>query len=383
MTIQKRFDFHNPAENQARREFADRCASLGSLVVGVVHDLRNPIAIATNGLDSARRALDAGELARAREAVALATEGVERARALMASVSAAVRPPDGNPVDLSAALDDALALAAPEIRQVARIVRDTEAGLLVALDKARLIQIALNLLVNAAQAIRGPRETNAIHVRARREGSSAILEIADTGRGIPEAARDRIFEPFFSTKPPGRGTGLGLFLAAEIARGAGGEITFRTGEGGTTFRVALPLHALALPGRAAMGSEPISAIVRRTGLVLVLDDDPDLREALSVALSGHRVDATDDPRYALARLRNIPYDAVICAVGLRGVSGFEVHRIACEQSPALASRFVFLANGQSGLEYAHARNLEILQKPAQIERIRSAVAARVTLPRGN
>jgi two-component system NtrC family sensor kinase len=103
----------------------------------------------------------------------------------------------------------------------------------------QLNQVILNLLVNAAHAIEGK---GIITVRTRVEQASIILEVSDTGQGIPEDIRDRIFEPGFTTKGKGKGTGLGLSIARKIMEEHGGSIDFTTETGrGTTFRLTLPV----------------------------------------------------------------------------------------------------------------------------------------------
>ena len=111
-----------------------------------------------------------------------------------------------------------------------------------------LNQVFLNLIVNAAQAIgevvAQSHQPGLIQVRTLREDGHAVVEVQDTGSGIPEEARPRVFEPFFTTKGPGKGTGQGLAIARTIVVDRhGGEISFQTEVGrGTTFRVRLPLE---------------------------------------------------------------------------------------------------------------------------------------------
>ena len=114
---------------------------------------------------------------------------------------------------------------------------------------SQLNQIFLNLIINASQAIEGPGR---ITVSTREEAGQVRIDVADTGCGIPAAILERIFEPYFTTKPEGVGTGLGLNVARDIARAHGGEITVASTPGeGATFTVRLPLEAGEPPGRPA------------------------------------------------------------------------------------------------------------------------------------
>jgi len=113
---------------------------------------------------------------------------------------------------------------------------------------SQLNQIFLNLIINASQAIEG---SGKITVSTREEGEFVRVDVADTGCGIPADIRERIFEPYFTTKPEGVGTGLGLNVARDIARAHGGEITVQSVPGeGATFSVLLPREAGAV-ARAA------------------------------------------------------------------------------------------------------------------------------------
>jgi two-component system NtrC family sensor kinase len=135
-------------------------------------------------------------------------------------------------------------MAAHEIRHRARFVEDCEGAPPVRGNGSRLIQVLLNLLINAAHAIEPGRvEENEIRVVARESASGRVtVEVSDTGCGIPPENLPRIFEPFFTTKAVGVGTGLGLPVCQGIITSLGGELTVESTPGrGTTFRITLPI----------------------------------------------------------------------------------------------------------------------------------------------
>ncbi len=155
------------------------------------------------------------------------------------------------PVDLTAVLESTLRMAWNEIRHRARLVKDFEAVPAVEGNESRLGQVFLNLIVNAAQAIpEGRAESNQIRVRlAQAQSGQVEVAITDTGPGIPPEVLQRLFTPFFTTKPPGVGTGLGLSICHKIITSIGGSIEVDTEVGrGTTFRVLLR-PALRHPSR--------------------------------------------------------------------------------------------------------------------------------------
>jgi signal transduction histidine kinase len=236
---------------QQRFAVADRLAALATLAHGIAHEINNPLTYMLANLqvmaDRLRAEGRGGELA---ELVAETQEGAERIRRIVKQaqmVAPTTREPRVSIVDLRAALDEALALTRPLIDARAAVIRDFEGDtdlIGVRADQDQLQRLFVNLLRNAAQAIpEGHRIENWIRVSLRLLPSGrAAVEVSDTGEGISVEIRERVFQPFFTTRPVGQGTGLGLSICHGIVRALGGEIGFR-GEDrrGTTFRVVLPL----------------------------------------------------------------------------------------------------------------------------------------------
>src|SRR6185369_13260131 len=153
-------------------------------------------------------------------------------------------------------------------------------------DENRLVQILVNLLMNAADAL--PAESaarNRIRLTTRVEGDDAVIDVADNGPGIPPEMRSRIFEPFFTTKPVGEGTGLGLFVTRNLVGALGGTVTVGdTPSGGALFTVRLPIErgddAAAPPPPVEQAPAAAAANFR----ALIIDDDPQVAELLRVSL---------------------------------------------------------------------------------------------------
>ncbi len=241
---------------------ADRLASLGVLAAGIAHEINNPLCFVLTTLeglveDLARlaapvtpsavpsQAADApaslGELAdRSREALASAVRIREVARGL--GRFARVERDRACATDPRAPLETALTLASHETKYRATIVRDYDEVPRVAASDGELAQVFLNLIVNAAHAIdEGDVGHNAIHLRVRSIGAEVCIEVTDTGRGIAPADRPFIFDAFFTTKDPGKGTGLGLTISRQIIDGLGGQLLCEPAPGrGTRFIVRLP-----------------------------------------------------------------------------------------------------------------------------------------------
>jgi signal transduction histidine kinase len=263
---------------QAMLVQADRLASLGLLAAGVVHEVNTPLAYILSNLDwideelpSLRKALE-GQKHAGTELESLAErmaglestmrdirEGAERVRHIARDVKAFARDPGdaSQLVDLREVLDAALKMALVHIRYRARVVRDYQDVPLVLANEARLAQVFLNLVVNAAQAI--PEDGGDHEIRVRLwtgPNGEACAEVGDTGMGIPAENMAHLFEPFFTTKPSGEGTGLGLFICKSIVESFDGTITVDSRPGaGTTFRLSLPPHVRS--SRATRPAEPV------------------------------------------------------------------------------------------------------------------------------
>ncbi|WP_239470466.1 sensor histidine kinase [Archangium violaceum] len=242
--------------------FADRLATVGQLAASVGHEINNPLAFILGNLGYVREELGRqgtpSSLEREEwlEALAEAQEGAERVRLLVQDLKLLSRADDAGSeaVDLGAVLRSASKMAAHEIRLRARLVMQSEGVPRVHGNAARLCQVFLNLLLNAAHAITpGAVERNEIRLIARRgEGSRVLVEVSDTGCGIPPENLERIFRPFFTTKPAGVGSGLGLSVCHRIITAHGGDLSVESEPGrGTTFRVSLPVHSAEQPSAPA------------------------------------------------------------------------------------------------------------------------------------
>ncbi|HEX3854639.1 MAG TPA: ATP-binding protein, partial [Polyangiaceae bacterium] len=206
--------FVDPNSAEHRRSETERMASLGTLAAGVAHEINNPLSYVLGSLDVGLRELGdlrellrgrSGELAHISDAVAAldsAREGAERVRHIVRDLMDFSRAGGvgGELVDIEAILDATIRVAWNEIRHRARLVKRYAGLPPVCGDEARLGQVFLNLIVNAAQAIEGEPADNEIVISTRRENGSAVIEVSDTGGGIAESQLPRVFEAFFTTK---------------------------------------------------------------------------------------------------------------------------------------------------------------------------------------
>jgi PAS domain S-box-containing protein len=367
-----------------RAEGAQRLASVGTLAAGMAHEINNPLtfvaanlAYALDRLGALRGDSRADEAARALEDAEEGTRRVARVVRHLKTVSR-VEATERRPVDVRAEIETALKLAQNELRHRARLTLRLDEVPAVEAAEFQLGQVFLNLLVNAAHAIpEGDAERHRVTVVSRTSPQGwAVVEVGDTGCGIPAAVRARIFEPFFTTKPVGQGTGLGLSVCHGIVSGLGGRIEVESEEGqGTVFRVALPPAAAA---REAPAHTPAPRPEAPRARILVVDDEPLVGSTIRRVLSGHEVVALTDPREALGRLLGDgpTFDLVLCDLMMPQLTGMDLHAAVAEKRPVLGRRIVFMTGGaftDRARQFLEQSPNPQLQKPFQPQELRDQV----------
>lgn len=340
---------------------ADRLTSVGTLAAGVAHEINNPLTYVITNLGFLAGELKAlgaepgdapfaARVAEMQQALVDAREGAERVRVIVQDLKTFSRSDEHRrgPVDVRTVLESSVNMAWNEIRHRARLVKDYRAVRMVDGNEARLGQVFLNLLVNAAQAIpEGAAASNQIRITTRDDGERVVVEVADTGVGIAPEARGRLFDPFFTTKPIGVGTGLGLAVSMGIVRGLGGsiEVDSEIG-GGSTFRVLLPaldeVEDEDEPTWPRIDDVPVVG-----GRVLVIDDEPGVAAAVERALRHeHEVVAATDARAALRRLADREhFDVILCDLMMPEMTGMDFHAAAARLVPGVLPRVVYLTGG--------------------------------------
>ncbi len=339
---------------------SDRLAALGTMAAGVAHEINNPLAYMVLNLDWIARKLSEGALEPSSvqalvEVIREARGGADRVAAIVRELRSFSRADADtrDSVDLAAVVQSAIKMSMHELQRRATVKSTFAPVRPVWANEARLEQVVLNLLLNAAQAMPEMRfVTNEIRVCVRaNDDGRAVLEVADNGEGIPPEVIPRIFDPFFTTKPPGVGTGLGLSICHGIVSSLGGRITVHSEPGeGTTFHVVLPTtDAQRVAGGAARSEppEPNSGLPPVRSRVLVVDDEVTIANALRDLLGAeHDVVATTSAREALAVLdAQDEFDVLFCDLMMPGMSGIELYEKLRDDRPGLERRIVFMTGG--------------------------------------
>jgi PAS domain S-box-containing protein len=378
-------------EQQQALAHGEALAAIGSLAASVAHEVNNPLAYVLLNLESVLAATETSPPAvvgpdRARLQEAL--DGVKRIGVIVKTLKglSGAQPVEQGTVDPRKPVLAALSMAATGIQHRATLVKELGQVPHVHGDDVRLAQVFLNLLVNATGAIEtGGVADNEIRVVVRHEGTEVVVEIRDTGCGIPPEHLGRIFEPFFSTKSRAKGTGLGLPISRKLVQEMGGRIEVSSTPGrGSCFSVHLRAAAPAPAATLAPGAGPQSLGLR----VLVADDERLIRRAIARALPDCAVVEVGSGEEARQRLEvDRAFDLILCDMMMPQLSGMELRAWLEGFDRALASRMVFITGGavtaeaQAFLERPDVRRLD---KPFDGAALRAALqeAAAAAAPPG-
>jgi signal transduction histidine kinase len=366
-----------------RVALSDRVASIGTLSTGVAHEINNPLTYLLLSLELAGRSGGPGKAADSwKTSIEGASEAAQRIRKIVDDMAAFGRngSEELHPVDLEATMESTIKLAEVQTRYRARLIRDYAPTPPVLADSARLSQVFLNLLVNAAQAIdEGDVENNCITIRVRAlDGETASVEITDTGGGIEDEILPRIFEPFVTTKDIGQGTGLGLHICHNIVSAFSGSLQVKTELGsGSTFTVSLPMakDVVASTVIPAKGPQQVAREMR----ILIIDDEPDIAEAMQMLLTGHRVTLAGSGREALQLLEASQFDIVFCDLIMPDMTGIDVFKYIVEEQPDLANALVFMTGGaftERARAFLDTCEQPVLAKPFTYEQVLHFVSER-------
>ena len=369
---------------EARLALADRLASMGTLAAGVAHEINNPLSYILLNLEIAQSELANASPERpathALSSVRDALEGTERVKRIVSDLRSFSRGSGDETasVDLERTVSFARAISANEVRH--RATLDVRlAGLPpVRGNETRLGQVFLNLIMNAAQSIPdGSAGSQRISIVGRREGDAwVVVDVSDTGAGIPREILPRIFEPFVTSKSRAEGTGLGLSIAQSILTAMGGSISVTSTVGrGTTFTLRLPV---ADEVKAERVSPAPRASAQRHARVLVVDDEARIRIVIAQALRPqHEVVTASSGFEALTILeRGEEFDAMLCDLMMPQMGGIDLHEQVATRWPELARHTGLLTGGafsERAQRFVETSGLRCLEKPCTVAELQALV----------
>ncbi|PID38095.1 MAG: hypothetical protein CSB49_07275 [Proteobacteria bacterium] len=373
------------SETESRLLRSSRMAELGTLAAGVAHEINNPLSSIQGNisfLQDVGASIGGAEQAEILDDV---QESCARIAQIVRDISTFSRmsPEDAvEAVSLEDVFRASLRLMNNQLRHRAKIQEAFAANVPAAKgDASRLQQVVVNLLSNAIQAIDEERSDGEIIVRTRRgEEGEVIAEVEDNGAGIPQKLRQRVLEPFFTTKAVGEGTGLGLSICFGIVSKLGGRIGIDSDEGRGT-RVSVVLPAAEVPA-VAPEAKPVSnndeARVPRLR-ILVVDDEPAVGKAMRRLLRAHEVTVVEGGREALALLdEGEEIDLILCDLMMPGMSGMELCAEVEARRPDLADRIIIVTGGtftEAARTFLREGEHLCVDKPVSLERLEEAIAA--------
>ena len=356
---------------QERIHQNEKLSAMGSLLAGVAHELNNPLAILVTQATLLREKAPTPDVARRAERIHAAAQ---RAGRIVKSFLAMARQkePVRAPTDLNGVVEAAVELVGYGLRSAGIAVEMNLAADLppVEADRDLMSQVFANVIINAQQAL-VDRSDPRIVVTSSLRGAEVVVDIADNGSGIPADVLDRIFEPYFTTKPVGAGTGIGLSVCRTVMTAHDGSIeALPAGRDGTTVRVVMPVSARPPAVRAA-------ASAGRGLSILVVDDEVDVAESLAELLDifGHRAVVMSSPMDALDRLKQQSFDAVFTDLRMPGMSGVSLRRAIAAIDSRLAGNTVIMTGdtvmGARQDSDAGAGEGLVLEKPFTAENVRA------------
>lgn len=381
-TVSHSIDTDEPTTADADRH-ADRLAALGQLAAGVAHEINNPAAFVSANMTVVAehvdafaavfrllREMSAGDrtmgpkvqrlleaydvdviLQDLREIVIENHDGMGRIGAIARDLGgfSRTRHDPIRDVHPNEVVNAACSLVNTNVRHRATLVKELGDTPLIRVDAGALTQVLTNLLLNAAQATpEGDSRAHRIVVSTSVRDGAVVFSVQDDGTGIPEHVLPRIFEPFYTTKPKGEGTGLGLALTRRIVEEHAGRIAARSGPGeGAVFDVTIPASPEAAKKEPEVVDHERPTPAPHGKRVLIVDDDPLLLRSYARALGGVLEVVTANGGEAALEViaLDTDFDVVLCDLMMPDVDGEAVYQRVSDQQPDLAERFVFVSGG--------------------------------------
>jgi len=365
---------------EQKAQFASRLASVGELASGVAHEINNPL---TAVIGYAHLLLERKDIpVDIKRDVEVINEGAQRVAGIIKKLLVFARQtkPERTYVDINEIINTTLELRAYSLQSnnIKVILQlDPDLPMTVA-DPGQLQQVFLNLIMNAETEVKLVHGGGKLAIKTEQIGDNLRISFKDNGLGIAKENLERIFNPFFTTRKVGQGTGLGLSVCHGIVTEHKGRIWAESQLGrGANFIVELPVvnenKQLEMP-------EPVVRETRKAAKakILVVDDEMVVRQFVSQILAeeGHEVEVVDSAEGALEEVNNKEYQAIMLDIKMPGMSGIELYQHFQKISPLLADKVVFITGdvmGTSTMTFLSKTKAPYIIKPFDAKQLKAEI----------
>jgi len=365
-------------ENQLLQ--TEKLSALGQLVAGVAHELNNPLTGVLGYAQIVSRLPECPDSIR--EDVQRITDNARRCKSVVEGLLRFARQnkPERRPMSVREALDATIELMSYHFRNACvEVRREYGTGTAAVMgDVNELQQVFVNLFTNAIYEMKNAHGRGTLFVRTASEGENVRVEIVDDGPGMPPDVIERVFDPFYTTKPVGEGTGLGLSVCYGIVTAHKGRIFVASSPGsGTAFTILLPACGGGQP--AARPRTTDTQMLRLKQRVLIVDDEETVRDVLSRILSslGFRIETAESAEAATRIIEGGRVDIVVCDFRMPGMGGQGLYEWMLRNRPELTERIVFCTGdtvSKEAKEFLRETNARVVTKPFNMSQLARTLA---------
>jgi PAS domain S-box-containing protein len=365
---------------EQKAQFASRLASVGELASGVAHEINNPL---TGVIGYAHLLLTRKDLSRdVRHDLEIINEGSQRVAAIVKKLLTFARQtkPEQRYVNINELIHNTLELrsyelSANNIKVTLQLTRDIPMTIA---DPGQLQQVFLNLIINAETEMKQAHDKGRLTIKTERMNGTMRITFKDTGPGIAKENLETIFDPFYTTREVGQGTGLGLSVCHGIITEHNGKIWAESELGkGASFIIEIPLitEEMQINSIEAVIEEPVKVAKAK---ILVVDDEPVIRQFISQVLGeqGHTVETVDNAATALKMVKAKRYRLILLDIKMPGMSGVELYKQFQKIAPSITKRVVFITGdvmGKRTISFLNKTKALYMMKPFDARELRTVI----------